>query len=136
VVPGLSFGWFALRKRVLASLIVCVALLTQFGASLWGAAAARDGLVGCHKNIAWSDTVDLKRSADLDRAAPAQKPVGHDHASCSLCQLGFNFFHSETPIFEARVLAHARVALAEPEIPAPTPVFDYAAPARAPPSQA
>ena len=136
MVPGLSFGWFALRKRVLASLIVCVALLTQFGASLWGAAAARDGLVVCHTSIASSDTLGPTRIDQVDRGAPAQTPVGHDHASCSLCQLGFTFFRSETPVFEARVLAHARIRLSEPEIPAPTPVLTYSAPARAPPSQA
>jgi hypothetical protein len=123
------------RNRVLASLIVCVALLTQFGASLWGAAAARDGLPGCHRNIAWSATADVTRPDD-GGAAPEQKPAGHDHGSCSLCQLSFGFFYSETPVFEARVVAHQRVRLGEPAPLDVIAVFNRSAPARAPPSQA
>jgi hypothetical protein len=125
------------QKRLLASLIVCVALLTQFGASLWGAAAARDGLPGCHRSIAWSLTADVKPSDSAGPEAPAQLPAaGHDHASCSLCQLSFSFIQSDAPVFDAVVVAHVRVALAEPRAPAPTIVFNRSAPARAPPSQA
>jgi hypothetical protein len=124
-----------LRTRLFASLIVCVALLTQFGASLWGAAAARDGLPGCHRSIAWSATADVMRPDDAS-GAPAQKSPGHDHGSCSLCQLSFGLFYSETPVFEARVLAHQRVRLGEPASLDVIAVFNRSAPARAPPSQA
>jgi hypothetical protein len=125
-----------LRTRLLASLIVCVALLTQFGASLWGAAAARDGLPGCHRNIAWSATVDVAPPDDAGREPPRQKPAGHDHGSCSLCQLNFGLYYSETPVFEARVVAHQRVRLGEPAHLDVIAVFNRSAPARAPPSQA
>ncbi len=126
----------ALSKRLLASLIVCVALLTQFGASLWGAAAARDGLVGCHKSMAWSATANAATPSDPGQAAPAQAPSKPDHACCSLCQLGSGFIQSEAPVFEARAVAYRRVLLAEPVAPEPLRVFNRGAPARAPPSQA
>lgn len=125
-----------LRKRLLASLIICVALLTQFGASLWGAAAARDGVVGCHRSVAWSATADVSRSAEEGRATPAQAPSKPDHACCSLCQLSFGFFTSEAPVFETRAVAYRRVLLAEPVASAPLTIFNRSAPARAPPSQA
>jgi hypothetical protein len=125
------------RHRLLASLIVCVALLTQFGASLWGAAAARDGLPGCHKSIAWSATAaHAAPTEDAGGGTPAQKLPGHDHASCSLCQLGFSFIHSDAPVFEARVVAHKRVRLGEPAHVDVVAVFNRGAPARAPASQA
>jgi hypothetical protein len=126
---------FRLARRG-RTLIVCVALLTQFGASLWGAAAARDGMVGCHKSIPYSSAVEYSRTVDAGRETPAQTPAGHDHASCSLCQLGFSFIQSEEPVVEERLLAHRRVSLVEPAIPAPIVVFNRGAPARAPPSQA
>jgi hypothetical protein len=126
----------ALRKPLLASLIVCVALLAQLGASLWGAAAAREVLIECHKNIAWSARADIKRSAESGRQAPAQTPSRHDHASCSLCQLGFSFVHKEATTFEARAAAHERVRIAEPRALAPIIVFNRSAPARASPSRA
>jgi len=125
-----------LHRRLLASLIICVALLTQFGASLWGAATARDGVVGCHKTIAWTAMADVGPSGDTDREAPAQSPSKPDHACCSLCQLSFGFFKSEAPVFETRAVAYRRVLLAEPAAPAPLTVFNRSAPARAPPSQA
>jgi hypothetical protein len=125
------------RHRLLASLIVCVALLTQFGASLWGAAAARDGLPGCHRNIAWSVTADVKTSDAGGSEAPTNLPAaGHDHASCSLCQLSLGFTQSVPPAFDAIVVAHVRVVLAELRAPKPTVVLNRSAPARAPPSQA
>jgi hypothetical protein len=119
-----------LRKRLLASLIVCVALLTQFGASLLGATEARAGLIGCHESVAWSSPAE--RSAE-PRRVPAQTPVRHDHASCYLCQLGFSIVRSEAPNIETRVVAHHRVRLAEPQPPAPITVLNYSAPARASP---
>jgi hypothetical protein len=124
------------QKRLLASLIVCVALLTQFGASLWGAAAARDGLVGCHKNIAYSDRADLRRVPDADRGAPAQTPAKPDHACCSLCELGFGFLGSEAPVFETHVAARRLVRSGAPADMDVIAVFNRSAPARAPPSQA
>ena len=45
-----------MSKQVVASLIVCVALLTQLGASFWGAAAARDGNAPCHRVMTVSAT--------------------------------------------------------------------------------
>lgn len=119
-----------MSKRMLASLIVCVALLTQLGASFWGATAARDGYLPCHREIAVS--ADLSRDAGRK---PMGAPAPHDHASCSLCQLGFSVVSSDAPLFEARAVAfHSRVALEEPDIPAPRAVFNRSAPARAPPS--
>ncbi|MGJ0509599.1 MAG: hypothetical protein ACR652_21245 [Methylocystis sp.] len=125
-----------MRTRLLASLIVCVALLAQFVASLWGAAEAREGPLGCHKTYAWSATVDAKQSADTSQQTPAQTPSGHDHATCSLCQLGFSVVQSEAPDIETRVLAHESVKLDEPQAPAPISVLNYSAPARGSPSQA
>jgi len=125
-----------LHRRLLASLIICVALLTQFGASLWGAAAARDGVVGCHKSMAWSTTTDFGRAGEEGRATPAEAPAKPDHDCCSLCELSFGFLESETPVFETQAVAYRRVLLAEPVTPAPLVVFNRSAPARAPPSQA
>jgi hypothetical protein len=126
----------ALRIRLLASVLICVALLTQFGASLWGAAAARDGLPGCHRSIAWSTNADVTRPDTVGNEAPAQKSAGHDHASCSLCQLSFGLYYSEAPVFEARLLTHRRVPLGEPANLDVIAVFNRSAPARAPPSRA
>jgi hypothetical protein len=125
-----------LRNRLLASLIVCVALLTQFGASLWGAAEAREGLHNCHRYIAWSSTADITRSDEAGQHAPARKSAGHDHGSCSLCQLSFGLFYSEAPVFKARIVTHQRVVLCEPAGLDVIAVFNRSAPARAPPSQA
>jgi hypothetical protein len=120
-----------MSRRVFASLIVCVALLTQIGASFWGAAAARDSHIFCHRQIAAAAA-----DASLPGAggAPAQAPAGHDHASCSLCQLGFAVIDSEPPFFAGRAIAHHfRVAFFEPGAPAPRFYFNLNAPARAPP---
>jgi hypothetical protein len=122
------------RNRLIASLIVCVALLTQFGASLWGAVEAREGLPNCHRNIAWSATADVTRPDVARHEAPAQKSAGHDHGSCSLCQLSFGLFYSEAPVFEARVVTHQRVSLSEPADLDVIVTFNRSAPARASPS--
>ncbi|WP_363350250.1 hypothetical protein [Methylocystis echinoides] len=120
-----------MRKRLLASLIVCVALLTQLGASFAGAAAARDGFVFCHRQI-----VAAQASAPADvKGAPAQAPLGADHASCSLCQLGFSVISGEPPYFLAQALRfYLRVAFVERDAPAPRSAINLNAPARAPPS--
>jgi hypothetical protein len=118
-----------MSKRVVASLIVCVALLTQLGASFWGAAAARDGIAPCHRVITVA-------SAAQDAAGqPSGAPAPHDHASCSLCQLGFSVVSSDAPVFVAETLVfQSRVALPEPDALSPRAVFNRSAPARAPPS--
>ncbi len=122
-----------MRKRLLASLIVCVALLTQIGASFWGAAAARDSHIFCHRQIATVSTADAPR-ADA-KGTPGTAPAGHDHASCSLCQLGFTIIDSEPPFFSAQAIRFQfRIAFAEPDVPAPRSAFNLNAPARAPPS--
>jgi hypothetical protein len=130
LAPTLSIEGGLVRKRLLASLIVCVALLTQLGASFWGAAAARDGIAPCHRVMTVSATTQGD-AAGKSTGAPAP----HDHASCSLCQLGFSVVNSDAPVFVAENLAyHFRVALTEPDFPAPRAVFNRSAPARAPPS--
>ncbi len=128
----LSYLGGPLRKHLLASLIVCVALLTHFGASLWNATAMRADLTGCHLNVAWSSPADVERSGAPD-GAPAQTPVPHDHASCSLCQLGFSIVRSDAPDIEAWVIAHRRVRLTEPHTRVPITVLNFSAPARASP---
>ncbi len=122
-----------MRKKLFASLIVCVALLTQIGASFWGAAAARDGFVYCHRQIVAAPTPDAPSTPAKD--APAGAPLAHDHASCSLCQLGFSAIGSEPPFFSAEAIRfHWRVAFIERDSEAPRFVIDLNAPARAPPS--
>jgi Protein of unknown function (DUF2946) len=126
-----TVGRADMSKRVVASLIVCVALLTQLGASFWGAAAARDGIAPCHRVMTVSTTT-AGDAAGKSTGAPAP----HDHASCSLCQLGFSVVNSDAPVFVAENLAyHFRVALTEPDLPAPRAIFNRSAPARAPPSR-
>jgi hypothetical protein len=118
-----------MRNRLLASLIVCVALLTQIGASFWGAAAARDGYVGCHKAA-----IAL---AAHDKFAPGQVPPAHDHDSCSLCQLGFAAVDSEAPLLPVRALAYVwRLRLLAGLEPPFLSVLNKSGPARAPPSRA
>ncbi len=107
-----------MRNRLLATLIVCVALLTQLGASFSGATAARDGFAGCHRPIvAWSAA---ERQSSGGNGIPAGAPAPHDHASCSLCQLGFTAISSETPATPARLeKAYWRVAYVAAESPRP-----------------
>lgn len=123
-----------MKKRLLASLIVCVALLTQLGASLWGAATARDGYVSCRRPHA---TVSVAGAALFDvKGAPAGAPAAHDHASCTLCQLGFCAIGGEPPFFSAEAIRfHWRVDFAEPNVVVVPSVFNLNAPARAPPSE-
>jgi hypothetical protein len=118
-----------MRKRLLASLIVCVALLTQFGASFWGAAAARDGYVGCHRAV--------NALAADDRTAPGQVPPAHDHESCALCQLGFAVVDSAGPLLPVRAVAFAwQSRLPAVQQPPFLAVLNKSGPARAPPSRA
>lgn len=122
-------------KRFLASLIVCVALLTQLGASFWGAAAARDGVAPCHQTT--SIDAMAGRADGKPMGAPMGAPAPHDHASCALCQLGFSVVDSAPPIFVQRnVVSQAVVTAPEPDLPAPRAIFNRSAPARAPPSRA
>lgn len=126
-----------MSKRVLASLIVCVALLTQIGASFWGAAAARDGHAPCHRQLSAAAAKAPSGVSSDAAGAPMQAPAPHDHASCSLCQLGFSVVRGDTPVFVAQaVVFYSRVARAEPQALAPRSVFNASAPARAPPSRA
>jgi hypothetical protein len=134
-----------MRLKLLATLIVCVSFLTQFGASLSGASAARDGTLGrlwCHKQISVAATAKSAPTKSVeaplgDKSAPNGAPFSHDHGSCSFCQLGV-----DAPPFDANVLAPRivgiswRTAKAETESPLPRYVFNRGAPARAPPSQA
>ncbi len=123
-----------MRKRLLASLIVCVALATQLGASLWGAAAARDGYVGCHRSPAFSVSLDEASPASRTES-PVPASQTHDHASCSLCQLGFSVIDPVAPVLQAEpVVFHTRVARVETDTPPTRVVFNRSAPARAPPS--
>lgn len=122
-----------MRQRLFASLIVCVALLTQLGASLWGAAAAREGYAGCHKQTAIVAAPDARN----DRRAPLDAPTPHDHASCSLCQLGFTAVDSDAPSLPAgRQAPYRQVAAAESAVPPHARIFNRNAPARAPPFRA
>jgi hypothetical protein len=124
-----------MHKRLLASLIVCVALLTQIGASFWGAAAAREGYAPCHRQIA-SIAESAARPAG-GKSLPAGAPVPHDHASCSLCQLGLTVIDSEAPVLPARSIAlDWRSPPAAAEAPPLRSAFNKSAPARAPPSRA
>ncbi len=119
-----------MSKRVAASLIICVALLTQIGVSLWGAAAARDGVTLCNR-----DTLVSAMAPGRPADHPTNAPASHDHAACSLCQLGFSFISGEAPYFVVETLAYQhRVALVEPDVWAQRAIFNRSAPARAPPS--
>ncbi|MEK8091471.1 hypothetical protein WOC76_02805 [Methylocystis sp. IM3] len=122
-----------MRRRLLASLIVCVALLTQLGASFWGAAAARDDHVFCNRQIVAVQTQDAATFPVEN--APAGAPLAHDHGSCSLCQLSFSIIGAEPPHFSAQAIRfHWRVAFVERDVPEPRFLFNLNAPARAPPS--
>lgn len=122
-----------MRKRLLASLIVCVALLMQIGASFSGAAAARAGDAPCHRQVAaMADAVapDVAGGKSL----PTGAPVSHDHASCSLCQLGLTAIDSVAPVLPARAVAPEwRVSLKWADPPSSRPPFNKSAPPRAPP---
>lgn len=122
-----------MSRRIVASLIVCVALLTQIGASFWAVAAARDGMALCDRPVAASAMPTPGQDGAGD--PPASAPAPHDHASCSLCQLGFSAVASQSPIFETRpVVFYARISRGESEAPAPRVILNRSAPARAPPS--
>ncbi len=119
-----------MRKKLLASLIVCVALLTQIGASFWGAAAAREGFAPCHRQIA----VSLADHAD-GKSPPSGGPVSHDHASCSLCQLGLTAIGAAAPVLPARSIGPQwRMSPSPADAPPPLARFNKSAAARAPPS--
>jgi hypothetical protein len=119
-----------MRNRLLASLIVCVALLTQLGASLWGATAAREGYVGCHRQIA---PYAIAGAPVSDAGAPVGAPA-HDHASCFLCQLGLSAVDSDAPTLPARLLTPIwRFALSKPDASPRLHALNRNAPARAPP---
>ncbi|PPD42658.1 MAG: hypothetical protein CTY15_11905 [Methylocystis sp.] len=121
-----------MRKRLFASLIVCVALLTQLGASFWGAAAARDGYAGCHKQSLFSLAAAAQTSGE--KGVPAA-PATHDHASCSLCQLAFAAIDADPPALPARSIKPAwRIAFVAAEPPPRPTALNRSAPARAPPS--
>jgi hypothetical protein len=119
-----------MRSKLIATLIICVSFLTQIGASLSGAAAARDGFGGrfwCHNQIV-SQIVSqigvakaaVSNDATTPRDAPGPKgaPVSHDHGSCSFCQAGV-----DAPTIGAAVIAPRlvkltwRTALAEADAP-------------------
>jgi hypothetical protein len=136
-VDGLIAGR-RMRKKLLATLIVCVALLTQIGASLSGAAAARDGIAGglwCHKQIAAAYAAKAGAATPPgDTSAPNGAPASHDHASCSFCQAGVDAPTMDAAWPAPRIVAFSRrLALLAPA-PVFAPVFNRSAPARAPPS--
>lgn len=119
-----------MRKRLLATLIVCAALATQFGASLAGAAAVRDGYAACHKffSAAGADAAENQRAP-----APAS-PSSHDHAACSLCQIGFNAIDVNLPALPwPTVEPHRQTVAALPEARPFACEYNRNAPARAPP---
>jgi hypothetical protein len=134
-----------MRSKLIATLIICVSFLTQIGASLSGAAAARDGFGGrlwCHNQIvsqigAAKAAVANEATTPRDAPAPKGAPVSHDHGSCSFCQAGM-----DAPTIGAAVIAprHVkltwRAALAEAEAPVFRSALNRGAPARAPPSLA
>jgi len=130
--------WRNMRNRLLASLIACVALLTQLGASFWGAAAARDGYAGCHRRIAPIAATEAPPAGKgVPSGVPSSMPGPHDHGSCSLCQLGFAVIDGEPPILPSRSVAiEWRIVLLIAETPPLRSVFNRSAPARAPPFQA
>lgn len=123
-----------MKRRLLAPLILCVALLTQLVAPV--SAAGQMARMGSA-----ADGVECEMHAHHagSKAAPVQAPAGrvakHDHASCVFCQLGA----SASPAFEApvsdRVNAPATSFIFtsfEREIRVFS--FNRNAPARAPPS--
>lgn len=122
-----------MRKRLLASLIVCVALLTQIGASFWGAAAAREGYAPCHRRaVAIADAMATDVAGG--KSLPTGAPVSHDHGSCSLCQLGLTIIGSDAPVLPVRAVAHAwRVSTNWTEARPPGFAYNKSAPPRAPP---
>lgn len=126
-----------MRKGLFASLIVCVALLAQIGASLWGASAGRDGFAPCHRQAAaLSDALasDLAARLDGGKTLPTGAPAPHDHASCSLCQLGLTAIGSAAPVLPARSVAlEWRVSLNWIEVRPSGSAFNKSAPPRAPP---
>ena len=128
-----------MRRKLIATLIICITLVMQFGASLSGAAAARDGFSAspwCHKQSAAIAAASPAASVD-EKTAPGGAPGTHDHASCSFCQIGFTAALFETTVFEALAIEpYRRIALIVPETPKRGFSFNRSAPARAPPSLA
>jgi hypothetical protein len=126
---GASFFGRFMRNRLLASLIVCVALMTQAVASLGGAAAARDLDAHCSPIV---------RVAAFDAASQApQAPAAHHHDSCPLCQIGFATIGVDAPFLPVRRVAPRwRAPLPESGPPLPGSDGNRNALARAPPSRA
>jgi hypothetical protein len=126
-----------MRRRLLASLIVCVALLTQIAASHWGATAMRDGYPGCHRQTVSIDDAQLLSGGEKSSSRlPVDQSTPHDHASCSLCQLGFSFIGVAAPAEHVRALAlEWRIELPTTESAPHASAFNRNAPARAPPSR-
>lgn len=123
-----------MKRRLLAPLVLCVALLTQLLAPV--SAAGQMARMGSDV-----DGVECEMHAHHagSKAAPVQAPAGgaaqHDHASCVFCQLGA----SASPAFEApapdRVHAPAiRIVFTPFEREIRVFSFNRNAPARAPPS--
>lgn len=120
-----------MRKSLHVSLIVCVALLTQLGASFWAAAMARDGYAGCERRIEFAP---LNSTADDNKGVPADAPTPHDHTSCSMCQGGFDVIVGEAPVLPPRAIEqYWPVAFSSIEAPPLRSSINRSAAARAPP---
>jgi hypothetical protein len=130
--------------RFLASLLFCLALLMQAASPLANGEMidasrngdARLGFVLCR--LLHSDQASTK--ADVNSAqsqkAPAPNRAGHDHHSCSLCQLGSNsaFFEPYAPPIVNLYVAWLRPVFVGRVQQIAIFRFIVSPPARAPPS--
>lgn len=124
-----------MRRRLLSTVILCVALLTQFAASL-SVASARAGFgdaFRCHGAIA----VRAAGGADARPAGDEDAPPPHNHADCAYCQCGPADAPTPADVLAPRPIPLAwRVAIPAAEEPAPRfSSFNPGAPARASPSR-
>lgn len=125
-----------MSRRLLASLLLCVGLLTQALAPAFKAGAEAVNCRERHagRTIAASDVV----APDRSRQSPAPDGAAHDHGSCSLCQFGWSEAPLATWPASAAILTFgwSRISFVSEVAPFAPSRLNPGAPARAPPSLA
>lgn len=128
--------------RILAALIVCVAMLAHalaFNAASFAASRsdARSGFEACKLHAAQTAIDGALRNA-ASGETPADDTKRHDHGSCPLCQLGVSAPPLVDMLAVALIRTHdvLRVAIVARDQRTSAARFNRGAPVRAPPSHA
>jgi hypothetical protein len=123
-----------MRPRLLAPLIVCVALLTQLFAPIsvagqMGRMSAAVGAPHCEMHALHA------APAAENGQPPAGNPTKHDHEACVFCRLGASApTNFETPTVARRETLPTRIRAASAKCAIAAIYYNRNAPARAPPS--